>query len=276
MIFAMETAHVRLDRDACVATVKLARPGVRNALSDDTVVQLRDALAAVRKDSAVRVVRLTGEGPSFCAGVDLKTMHKMGRAPASENLQSSLLFAKMLGDLHGLDKPTVAVVQGAAVGGGVGIVACCDFAVASTNAFFRLSEVRLGLMPAMVSPYLVEALGVRAARRLMLSGERVDAAQAKRIGLVDQVVPPSELAECAKTVVDRLLLGAPGAISASKRLVRAVKDWPLDDAIHQRTASLLAERRASEEGRAGVNAFLKKRRPPWTQIGCEGEDECQD
>ncbi|MDE0103292.1 MAG: enoyl-CoA hydratase-related protein [Bryobacterales bacterium] len=272
----MSTAHVRLERDACVATVRLARPGVRNALDDETVGQLHRTLDAAGRDPRVRIVKLAGEGSCFCAGVDLRSMHQMGRASAAENLASSLRFSRMLAALHAFPKPTVAVVQGAAVGGGVGLVACCDFSVASTSAFFRLSEVRLGLVPAMVSPYLVEALGARAARRIMLSAERVDAERAREIGLVDEVVPPAELQARAREVVDRLLLGAPGALAACKRLVREVAESPLDAAIHERTAKLLATRRASEEGQEGVRAFLNKRRPAWTMAECGGSEECQD
>lgn len=270
----MSTEHVRLERDACVATVTLARPGVRNALDDETVGQLHRTLDAAGRDPRVRVVQLAGEGTCFCAGVDLRSMHRMGRAPAADNLASSLRFARMLAALHSIPKPTVAIVQGAAVGGGVGLVACCDFAVASTRAFFRLSEVRLGLVPAMVSPFLVEALGARAARRIMLSAERVDAERAREIGLVDDVAPPGELEVRARAVVDRLLLGAPGALAACKRLVREVAESPFDAAIHLRTAKLLADRRSSEEGQEGVRAFLNKRRPAWTLAGCGGDGKC--
>ncbi len=264
----MVSPHVRVDRDACVATLTLARPGVRNALNDEAVDQLRAALAEVGGDPAVRVVRLAAEGTCFCAGVDLRTMRRMGNAASAENLASARRFAGMLDCLHSMAKPTVAIVNGAAVGGGVGLVACCDVAVASTSAFFRLSEVRLGLVPAMVSPYLVEVLGVRVARRLMLSGERVDAAEAMRIGLVDRVTAPAKVEAAGREVVARLLLGAPGAHAACKRLVREIADAPLDGDIHERTAALLAERRASDEGRAGVQAFLDKRRPPWTRAAC--------
>ena len=269
----MAHASVRLERDACVATITLDRPSVRNALDDASVGQLLDALRSVERDPVARVLKLAGTGSCFCAGVDLRTMRDMGRAPEAENLESSRRFARMLEVLHSLSKPTVALVQGPAIGGGVGMVACCDFAVASTAAFFRLSEVRLGLIPAMVGPFLVEALGARAARKLMLSAERVDADRALGIGLVDEVCPPENLGQRAGEIVDRLLLGAPGAQAACKSLVQEIAGAPLDGAIHDRTASVLARQRASAEGRAGVQAFLQKRKPPWARPACRGGEQ---
>ncbi len=269
----MQSERVRLDQAACVATLVLNRPEARNALDPATVDELTGKLRDAAADPAVRVVVLAGEGTCFSAGADLRAMRRMGSAQSGENLADTRRFVEMLHVLSTLPKPTVAKVQGAAVGGGVGLVACCDIAVASEAAFFRLSEVQLGLVPAMVGPYLVEALGVRVARRLMLTSERVDAREAAEWGLVHEVHPPPELPDATATMVRRLLRGAPGAQACCKALVREIADSPLDAAIRERTADVLAARRSSQEGRSGVRAFLDKARPPWA-VAKGGKNEC--
>ncbi|MCY4594285.1 MAG: enoyl-CoA hydratase-related protein [Bryobacterales bacterium] len=261
----MQSAGARLDRSGCVATITLDRPETRNALDAGTVDELSGHLRSIAADPDVRVVELAAAGTCFSAGADLRAMRSMGAARVEQNLGDSRRFVEMLRLLHSLSKPTVARVQGAAIGGGVGLVACCDIAVASDEAFFRLSEVQLGLVPAMVGPYLIEALGVRMAKRLMLTGERIDARKAAQWGLVHEVVAPDQLAEATGAVIRRLLRGAPGALATCKALVAEISDRPLDDALRKRTAQILADRRSSEEGRAGVRSFLDKSRPPWAR-----------
>lgn len=261
----MPSSGARLEVSGCVATITLDRPETRNALGAETVDELSRHLRSVAADPAVRVVELAAAGTCFSAGADLRAMRSMGSARLEENLRDTRRFVEMLRLLHSLPKPTVARVQGAAIGGGVGLVACCDIAVASDEAFFRLSEVQLGLVPAMVGPYLVEALGARMARRLMLTGERVDARKAAQWGLVHEVVALDQLAEATGTVIGRLLRGAPGALATCKALVAEISDRPLDDDMRMRTAQILADRRSSEEGRAGVRSFLDKSRPPWAR-----------
>ena len=271
----MPTPRVRLERSACVATLVLDRPEVRNALDNDTVEELSEKLRSLAEDSSVRVVQLAGAGTCFSAGADLRAMRRMGTADPAQNLADTRRFVEMLRLLHAMPKPTLARVQGAAVGGGVGLVACCDVTVAGEDAFFRLSEVQLGLVPAMVGPYLVEVLGAKVARRLMLTAERVDALRAQAWGLVDEVVPASELDAATQEMTDRLLRGAPGALASCKELVREISDNPLDDEIRDRTAQVLAVRRSTEEGRAGVRAFLDKGRAPWLAAKGGGTQACK-
>ena len=266
---------MRLERSACVATLVLDRPQVRNALDNDTVEELSDKLRSLAADAGVRVVQLAGEGSCFSAGADLRAMRRMGTADPADNLADTRRFVEMLRLLHSMPKPTVARVQGAAVGGGVGLVACCDVAVASEDAFFRLSEVQLGLIPAMVGPYLVEVLGVNVARRLMLTAERVSASRAQAWGLIDEVVPAAALDAATQAMIDRLLRGAPGAVAAWKELVREIADNPLNDEIRERTAQVLAVQRSTDEGRAGVRAFLDKRRAPWLAAKGGGTETCK-
>ena len=261
----MASERVRLERCACVATLTLNRPEARNALDATTVGRLSGLLRRCAADPQVRVVELAAEGTSFSAGADLRAMRKMGTASPARNLEDTGRFVEMLHLLHSMPKPTVARVQGATIAGGVGLVACCDIVVASESAFFRLSEVQLGLVPAMVGPYLVEALGIRVARRLMLTAERVDAVRALEWGLVHEVVPADALEDAASELIGKLLRGAPGAQARCKALLREIADRPLDAALRARTAQVLARRRSSEEGRAGVQAFFDKARPFWVR-----------
>ena len=269
----MQPKRVRLEGAACVATLVINRPEARNALDAATVAELTEELQHADADPGVRVVVLAGEGSCFSAGADLRVMRHMGGSQPEENLADTRRFVEMLHVLSTLSKPTVARVHGATVAGGVGLVACCDIAVASEDAFFRLSEVQLGLVPAMVGPYLVEALGARVARRLMLTAERIDARQAATWGLVHEVHPRSELEVATDAMVRKLLRGAPGAQACCKELVREIADSPLDDAIRERTAEVLAMRRSSDEARSGVRAFFDKARPPWA-VAEGGKDGC--
>ncbi len=245
-----------------VAELTLSRPEVHNAFDDRLIAALTEALEALGADGAVRAVVLAAEGKSFSAGADLGWMKRMASYGEAENLADARALARLMETLDRLPKPTIAKVQGAAFGGGVGLVACCDIAVGSEAARFMLSEVKLGLIPAVISPYVVKAIGQRAARRYFLTAERFDAAQALHFGLLHRVVPAEGLDAAVEELLAALLAAGPAAVAASKDLVFAV-DRPLDAAVIEDTARRIAEIRAGAEGREGVRAFLEKRKPVW-------------
>jgi methylglutaconyl-CoA hydratase len=252
-----------------IATLTLDRPQARNALSAELVARLTDALATLAGDSGVRAVVLTGAGEVFCAGADIGEMRQAGAAAPAQNEADARRFAGMLEALERLPQPTVAVVNGAAMGGAVGLVACCDIALASAGARFALSEVRLGLVPAMISPYVIRAIGLRQARRWFLTGEAMDAAQARDLGLVHEVAEPAALPALAARLIESLLLGAPGAQREIKRLIRHVtgRSEAADAALHADTAGWIARIRAGDEAREGLTAFLERRKPGWARNG---------
>ena len=246
-----------------VAVVTLNRADRHNAFDDGVIAALAAAFARLGADGSVRVVVLASVGRSFSAGADLDWMRRMAGYGPAENLTDARALAEMLRLLDGLPKPTVALVQGAAFGGGVGLAACCDIVVASERAVFCLSEVKLGLTPATISPYVVRAIGARQARRYFQSAEVFSAAQAQAMGLVHELVPPDEVAARGEAVIAALLQGAPGAQAAAKDLVRLCEGRGVDAALIEETAQRIAARRASDEGREGVGAFLQKREPAW-------------
>jgi methylglutaconyl-CoA hydratase len=248
-----------------VATVTLARPEIHNAFDDALIAALTAALDGLAADERVRVVLLAAEGKSFSAGADLGWMQRTATYSDEENLRDALALARLMRTLHGLPKPTIALVQGAAFGGGVGLVACCDLALATPRASFSLSEVKLGLIPGAISPYVVEAIGPRAARRYFLTAERFDAAEARRIGLVHEVVEEGTLEAAAERLASTLLGNGPRALAAAKALVARVAGAPIDDALVADTAGRIAAARASDEGREGLAAFLEKRTPAWVK-----------
>lgn len=250
-----------------VVTLTLNRPQRRNAFDAGLVAALTDALRRLDADPEARVVMLSGAGENFCAGGDIEWMRAAANAPATENERDALMLAAMYDALDKLSKPTVALVQGAAFGGGVGLVACCDIALAARSAKFCLSEVRLGLIPAVVGPYVVKAIGTRRARALFLSAEIIDAECARHIGLVHEIAPVGGLSALRDRVIEALLLGAPGAQAQAKRLVSLCADHAIDASLIHETARLLAERRASAEGVAGLTGFLDKRAPDWRDLG---------
>ena len=257
---------VRADLDARgVATLTLSRPRRHNALSAALIDALDQALQTAERDPGVRLVVLTGEGPTFCAGADIGEMRASAAAPAEDNAQEAARLAALLARLDRLDRPTVARVQGNAFGGALGLIAACDIAVAASSAVFALTEVRLGIGPAMISPYVVRAIGARQARRYFLTGERIDATQAERIGLLHAAVPDAELDCAVDALAGELLQGGPLAQAEAKRLVHYVggRSDVVDHAFTEETARWIARLRASEEGREGLAAFLEKRRPGW-------------
>jgi len=260
--------RVRMDTIAVevrngVALLALARPDVHNAFDERLVAELTAALEALDRDDTVRAVILMGQGRSFCAGADLNWMKRMAGYGRAENLADAQALAAMLRTLNHLSKPTIARVHGAAFGGGVGLVACCDIAVAAQEATFALSEAKLGLVPATISPYVIEAIGARHARRFFLTAERFAAAEAFRIGLVHDLVPESELDTRINELLGALLLAGPCAQAEAKALVRAVAGRRIDDELIAGTAECIAVVRASKEAREGVAAFLGKRAPAW-------------
>lgn len=260
----MSDPPVTLTTDARgVATLTISRPEVHNAFDDALIARLDRLLAEAADDARVRVVVLAAAGRSFSAGADLNWMRRMADFDEQQNIDDALRLARLLRRLDRLPKPTVARVQGAAFGGGLGLVACCDVAVAARSAVFALSEVRLGLIPATISPYLVAAIGARAARRYVLTGERFGAEEALRIGLVHEVADDDALAAAVDGVVAALLRGGPASIAAGKELVAHVAATANDQALLAETARRIARARASDEGREGITAFLGKREPKW-------------
>jgi methylglutaconyl-CoA hydratase len=246
-----------------VATVTLNRPDLHNAFNDEVIAELTATFARLSDDPAVRIVVLRANGKSFSAGADLGWMQRMAAYSFEENLADAMALGDMLRALDGCAKPTVAVVQGPAFGGGVGLVAACDMAVAADTATFALTEVRLGLIPAVISPYVIAAIGERACRQYFLTGQRFSAAEAQRLGLVREAVPADQLEDAAQRLVGELLKCGPVSQTAAKELIRAVARRPLDDALLRDTAERIAHQRSSAEGREGLGAFLEKRKPAW-------------
>jgi len=258
---AFETLDVDVRNN--IGLVALNRPELHNAFNETLIAELTAVLQMLDADASVRAVVLTGNGKSFCAGADLNWMKKMAGYGAAENLADAQALALMLRTLNGLSKPTVACVRGAAFGGGVGLVACCDIAVAAHDAIFSLSEAKLGLIPATISPYVIEAIGARQARRYFLTAERFTAAEAFRIGLVHDIVPEPELDVRINELLGDLLVAGPVAQLECKALIRGVAHRPIDADVIAGTAEHIAAVRASPEGKEGVAAFLGKRPPKW-------------
>jgi methylglutaconyl-CoA hydratase len=246
-----------------VATLTLNRPEVHNAFDDRLIAALTTRLRELDHASDVRVVVLAGNGKSFSAGADLNWMKRMAGFSEGENLRDAVALADLLHTLSALTKPTVARVQGAAYGGGVGLIAACDIAVASLSAAFSLSEVRLGLIPSVISPYVIAAIGERQARRYFLTAERFDAQEALRIGLVHLAVEEAKLDEAVSGIVAQLAKGGPRAQTAAKGLIAAVTNRPIDRKLVEDTADRIARIRVTAEGKEGVAAFLEKRAPAW-------------
>ncbi len=257
------TDSVILTFEHGIATITLNRPSVHNAFDDAMIAQFNAHLASVAADPAVRALVLRAAGKSFSAGADLDWMRRMAGYSMAENLADAGGLAMLMHRLNHLPMPSLALVQGSAFGGGVGLVACCDIAIAATGAKFCFSEVKLGLIPAVISPYAVAAIGARAARRYFLTAEIFDAATALELGLVHRVIEPEALDLAADAMLAALAQGGPGAQAASKALIRTVADRPLDDSLVLETQRLIAAQRASAEGREGVAAFLEQRAPSW-------------
>lgn len=255
-----------LDSASGTATVTLNRPELHNAFNDAVIAEMTATFVRLGADPSVRRVVLRARGKSFSAGADLAWMQRMAGYSQDQNLADAGALATMMRTLNDLPKPTVALVQGPAFGGGVGLVACCDIAIAADSASFCLSEVKLGLIPAVISPYVIQAIGVRAARRYFLTAERFSALEAHRLGLVHEVVPEHMLDAALARLLDRLAEGGPQAQAAAKDLIAAVMHRPPETVLDD-TAARIAAIRASDEGREGIAAFLDKRPPAWRGEG---------
>ncbi len=256
---------IEISIDNRVARVTLNRPEVHNAFDDELIYELTDALTKLDEDDAIRAVVLAGNGASFSAGADLNWMRRMADLSETDNRADSERLARLMRTLNDLSKPTIARVHGAAYGGGVGLVACCDIVVASDAAKFGLTEVKLGLVPAVISPYVIAAVGVRHARRLFLTAETFDAVEAHRIGLVHHCVPAAQLDARVDDVLALLRNGGPFAQREAKKLVARIGASQSLSAtsVDADNAALIARLRVSAEGQEGVGAFLSKRKAQW-------------
>ena len=259
-------SEVEIAREGAVARVTLNRPQLHNAFDEALIQGLADAFAALGEDAAVRVVLLAGAGRSFSAGADLNWMKRAAGYDEERNRADARALELMLRTIDECPKPVVALVNGAAIGGGVGLVAACDIAIAAEGAQFATSEVRLGIVPAVIAPFVVRAIGPREARRWFLTAERFGAEEARRIGLVHEMVPADRLEERGAAMVAELLKGGPEAQAEAKRLVQVVRTMPQGGSIlAEATVAMIADRRASAEGKEGIGAFLEKRKPGWVE-----------
>ncbi|WP_421710138.1 enoyl-CoA hydratase/isomerase family protein [Algihabitans sp.] len=246
-----------------VARITLTRTEVHNAFNDQLIAEMTTVLRGFEDDQRVRVVTLAAEGTSFSAGADLNWMRAMAGYGEADNLKDAEALAELLRTLNFLSKPTVALVQGPAFGGGVGLVSACDIAIASEEASFALTEVKLGLIPSVISPYVIAAIGQREARRYLLTGEKFSAETAYYLGLVHRVVSPHALESAGNELVETLLKNGPQAVSECKQLIFAVADRPATSEVIADTAQRIARVRVSPEGQEGLTAFLDKRKPNW-------------
>ncbi len=259
-----KTLQVAAQYGVCV--IWMNRPEVRNAFNETMVAELTQAFKGADANKSVRAVVLAGQGPAFCAGADLNWMKKISGYSAKENHADAMAMAAMLNAIYLMKKPTVARVHGPAFAGGMGLVAACDIAIAAQEAVFCLSEVKLGLIAATISPYVVAAMGERQARRYFLSAERFSAAEAFRIGLVHDLFPMTELDAGVNALLGHLLAASPAAIASSKDLIRAVAHGAIGKDMIADTAARIAAARASSDGKEGIRSFLEKRKPSWAEI----------
>ncbi len=255
--------HLEVSAAHGVATVVLNRPEVRNAFSDAVIAELTQAFSELGRRDDVRAIVLAANGTAFCAGADLNWMRRMADYTRDQNLADAAKLAEMLRVIYACPKPTVARVQGDVYAGGMGLVAACDMAVSVDTAGFCLSEVKLGLIPATISPYVIRAMGARAAHRYFLTAERFTAAEAHRIGFVHEVVTADRLDAKVAELTQALASASPNAVRAGKQLVRDVAGREIDAALIAGTVEGIADIRASDEGREGVQSFLLKRKPSW-------------
>jgi methylglutaconyl-CoA hydratase len=261
----MNWQTLELKKEAGVATVTLNRPELRNAFNETTIAELTQAFSELGNDAEVRVIVLAANGPAFCAGADLNWMKKMAGYTHEENRADAMQLTTMLSTIYRCPKAVVAKVQGDCYAGGMGLVAACDVIVASEAANFCLSEVRLGLIPATISPYVIKAMGENAARRYFLTAERFSAREAQRIGFIHVLADAGTLDTVVADILKILVMNSPNAVREAKRLVQDVACQLLDERLIADTAKRIADIRSSEEGKEGVRSFLEKRKPGWLQ-----------
>jgi methylglutaconyl-CoA hydratase len=259
----MSYTTLTITREGHVAIVTLNRPDVRNAFNETSITEIKQAFSELGEDAALRAIVLAANGPAFCAGADLNWMKKMAGYTHAENHADALQLAEMLRTIYLCPKPVVAKVQGDCYAGGMGLVAACDIIVAVDEAQFCLSEVKLGLIPATISPYVIKAMGENAARRYFLTAERFGAREALRIGFAHEVVAADALDAKVAEIVKALVNNSPHAVQQAKALVREVSGQAVSDALLADTAERIAQIRASDQGREGVASFLEKRKPAW-------------
>jgi methylglutaconyl-CoA hydratase len=255
---------VEIERRGPAAWLWLNRPEVRNALNEALTTALEKALASLERDPATRLIVLAGRGQAFCAGGDLARMEQAAKMTQARSRREARRFARLIHRIYSCPKPVLARVHGAAFAGGMGLAAACDLVVAAQEAEFCLPEVRIGLVPAMISPYLVRALGEAQARRYMLTGERLSAREAQRIGFVHECVPAAELDARVESLAAQLAQAGPQALARAKKLIARVARAPITPRLGAETAAVLAKVRASDEAREGIRSFLEKRRPRWS------------
>ncbi|MEZ5893464.1 MAG: enoyl-CoA hydratase/isomerase family protein [Parvularculaceae bacterium] len=256
--------HLTVETDARgLARVTLNRPEVKNAFNEQLIADITAAMNALSKDANARIVVLQGAGDAFSAGADLSWMKRASNFSAEENLGDARRLAAMLNSIYTCEKPVVALIHGPCMGGGTGLASACDIVIASDDAFFALSEVRLGIIPAVISPFVLHAIGARQARRFFLTGERFDAAKAKEIGLAHMVCLRAQMEGTLDGVVKNLLACGPAAQGEAKKLIRIVAGRPVDEAVMDDTARIIARVRSTPEGKEGVAAFLEKRKANW-------------
>jgi methylglutaconyl-CoA hydratase len=256
---------LELERRAGIAHVWLNRPDARNAMDDNMTRELPQLFKLLEKDASVRVMVLGGRGSAFCAGADLGRMDKAGRTSTAKNRSQALRSAKFFNNLYMFPKPTIARIHGPAFAGGMGLVCACDVVVASENAVFCLPETRIGLVPAMISPYVTRAMGANAARRYLLSGERFPAQAAKAMGMVHELVPAAELDAAVERIALAFVECAPNALAEAKKLLRRVIGEPITPELISHTAGVIARARASDEAREGIASFQEKRKAKWRE-----------
>jgi methylglutaconyl-CoA hydratase len=254
---------IEVEIRGAAAWLWLNRPALHNALNEDLIRELTLVVRGFGDDPAIRVIVLSGRGRSFCAGADIESMKRLGEAGAAENRDNARELADLFHAIAWSSKPTIARVNGSAIGGGLGLISACDIAIAANDARFAASEVRLGLIPATIAPYVVRAIGQRWARRLFQTAERITAAQAEKIGLVHEAVEADGLDVRVEAIANDLLMGAPGAQHAAKELIDAIAGRPITAELIEYTAERIAVIRAQDEAQGGLSAFLEKRKPGW-------------
>ena len=254
---------LKLTVDRHVATVTLQRPDKRNAFNDEMISELTAAFTKLGADHDVRVIVLAAAGKAFCAGADLNWMRAMADYSYEENLADADKLAQMLKTIYECPKPTIAAIQGDVYAGGMGLVAACDIAIAVKIANFCLSEVRLGLVPATISPYVIRAIGARAAQRYFLSAEVFDSKKARQLGFIHERVSEESLDDAVDTLCQRMIKNSPDAVKTCKQLLHDVAGAPITDELIADTVKGIADIRSSTQGREGVQAFLQKRKPDW-------------
>jgi len=258
----MTNQTVHTDLKDGIARVTMARPDVRNAFDERMIAEIHHAVSMYSEDSEVRAIVITGEGTAFSAGADIEWMRKMGRAGFDDNYQDALKLAEMLDNIYESPKPTIACVNGPAIGGGTGLVAACDIAIGVSSAFFSFSEVKIGLVPACIGPYVINRVGQGRAGELFITGRRIEAEEAKKLGLLNFTVKDDEMESKLSSLTKNIMSSGPNAVTEAKKLVRKVPSQTREQ-YTEYTARMIAELRTGDEGKEGTAAFLEKRRPNW-------------